>query len=130
MLRFYAEDSRTAQKAGLYVFDLRTLPLTGETIGGSSDPTLRNWADALPVFSPVRAQGIAHYLFTRNWREVDVPSYFLDISLYHSNYDTLSNPVYWKALIRRETDCNKGFSAHEDYQPFWIPLWRQTPGKL
>ena len=118
MLRFYAEDSRSAQKAGLYVFDLRTLPLTGETIGGSSDPTLRNWADSLSVFSPIRAQGIAHYLFTRNWREVDVPSYFLDISLYHSNYDTLSTPVYWKALIQRSSDCNKGFSAHDDYQPF------------
>lgn len=118
MLRFYAEESRTSQKAGLYAFDLRTLPLIEEAIDGSSDPTLRNWADAVSVFSPVRAQGIAYYLFTRNWREVDVPSYFLDISLYHSNYDTLSNRAYWEALFRRGTDCNKGFYPYEECHPF------------
>lgn len=119
MLRFFAEESRKTNRADLYVFDLRTITLLDDSI---SELALRNWSDSVSVFSTTRARGIASYIFTRNWSDVDVPSYFIDIIRYHGNHDSLSSSYQWKYINKEKMyNTDKGFEPYTNHTPFEPP---------
>ncbi len=128
MLRFYAAESRKTCDAKVYVFDLRTITFVSDVI---SEPTLRNWSDSLPVFSWVRIRGIYSYLFNRNNTGVDIPSYFLDIIKYHSNYDSLASAYQWSFINRKSIyNIDKGFEPYKTHTPFEKPIQTETRGTI
>lgn len=128
MLRFYAEESRETYKARLYVFDLRTITFVTEDI---SESTLRNWSDSVPVFSWVRAKGIYSYIFNRDRTGIDIPSYFLDIIKYHTNYDSLANSYQWSYLNEGNIyNIDKGFDPYKNHTPFVEPNITEERGEL
>lgn len=128
MLRFYAEETRKTNEADLYVFDIRTITLVNDTISESS---LRNWSDSVSVFSGVRARGIASYLFSRDWSGIDLPSYFLDIIEYHTNYESLSNSYQWKYINQSDIyNVDKGFGPYVNHTPFDKPVITDEKSEL
>lgn len=119
MLRFMAEESRKTNEAELYVFAIRSITRVDENI---LEKSLRNWSDSLPVFSTVRLRGIASYVFNRDWSEEDIPSYFLDIIKYHTNYDSLSSSYQWSYVDEDSIySMDKGFSSYVNSTPFERP---------
>lgn len=119
LLRFYAEESRQSHKAGVYVFDLRTITFVGKDISESS---LRNWSDAIPVYSLTRAKGIAAYLFNRDYSGIDIPSYFIDLFKYHTNYDALKSSYQWSYVNPKSIiNIDKGFDPYKNHTPFLRP---------
>lgn len=128
LLKAYIEESRDSNEAILYVCDVRAYPMVIETV---EDSALRNWSDSLPVFSKARWAGISSFLFSRNWSEVDVPSYYLDIIKYHTNTDALKDEEQW-AYTNLDTiySVDKGFTAYLSHVPFERPVVIDTVGKL
>lgn len=119
LLKAFIEESRVTNEAILYVCDLRAVPLMAETI---EEPSLRNWSDSVSVFSPVRIKAITSFLFSRNWKEYDVVSFYLDIAKYHSNYGLPARPTQWAYVNTKNIySIDKGFDAALDHIPFNRP---------
>ena len=126
--QFFIEDSIQNRKAKLYVCDIRTLIGLGDYV---SEPSLRNWADSLPVFSWARWKGITQYLFTRNLDGVDVPSFYFDIIKYHTNYNSLKSEYQWKYMnLDSIYNTDKGFDPNKSHVPFKRPEEMDTVGEL
>lgn len=128
LLKAFIEESRRTNEALLYVCDLRAMPLAVETI---EEPSLRNWSDSVAVFSPTRLKAITSYLFSRNWRDTDIVSFYFDIAKYHTNYGLLANPYQW-SYVNPENIYNldKGFAAVLDHVPFERPQISAECGEL
>jgi len=128
IVKEYIEDSRKTNEAKLYVIDIRTYPMLTEVI---DDPSLRNWSDSLPIFSFTRWEGISHFLFTRDWKETDVPSFYFDIIKYHSNKAALSDPNQWKFLNKSGiSNTNRGFAPNIALTIFDEPEVIEDRGEL
>ncbi len=110
IVKEYIEDSRKTNEALLYVVDIRTYPMVVDTV---DDLSLRNWSDSLPLFSKVRWEGISHFLFTRDWQDADIPSFYFDIIKYHSNKDAVSKESQWLFLDRSKVEnLDRGFAPN------------------
>lgn len=128
MLRFYAEESRKTHKPSIYVFDLRTITFVNDIVSESS---LRNWSDSVSVFSFARIKGIYSYLFNRDWSNVDVPSYFIDLFKYHTKYDSLASPYQWSYTNERNIkNVDKGFAPYINHTPFVRPVSTEERGEI
>ncbi len=128
LLKAYIEDSRVSNEAVLYVCDIRSYPMITETI---DDASLRNWSDSLPVFSRARWNGISSFLFSRDLRETDVPSFYLDIIKYHTNTNALKSEDQWRYWnLNGIYNVDKGFDANDGHVPFERPNVIETIGEL
>lgn len=128
LLKAFIEESRSTNKAILYVCDLRAIPLLTDDI---EEVSLRNWSDAVPIFSPARIKGISSFLFSRNWRQSDIFSYYLDIAKYHSVYNMPADPYQWSYVNTSKIyNMDKGYTAVTDHIPFDTPNPIDECGKL
>ena len=128
MLRFYAEESRKTMKADLYVFDLRTIEYVSDV---GTEQSIRNWSDSLSVYSPLRAMGVYSYLFNRDRTGIDVPSYFIDIINYHTNYDSLASEYQWSYMdLNNIKKTDKGFRPYYNHTPFDRPVDTEERAEL
>lgn len=128
LLKEYLEESRLTNEATLYVCDIRTIPLIENTI---VEQSLRNWSDSVSVFSPIRLGGISSFLFTRDWREWDIVSFYIDIAKYHSNYESLGDAYQWSYINKKNIDSiNKGFEPNKDHYEFDEPPIYNERGDL
>ncbi|MCH5339961.1 MAG: hypothetical protein J1E01_00705 [Acetatifactor sp.] len=130
LLKVYIEESRTSNEAILYVCDVRTMPLLGETI---EETSLRNWSDSVTVFSIQRIKGITSFLFTRDWEGWDIPSFYFDIAKYHSEYGLLASSDQWSYMKAGSVyDVDKGFAPNTSANavPFNEPIVIEERGEL
>lgn len=119
IVKEYIEESRTTNDALLYVIDIRTFPMVVDTVDDSS---IRNWSDSLPIFSPVRWKGISSFLFTRNWKEADIPSFYFDIIKYHSNVESLAKASQWEYINTKNI-----YNIDKGYEPKLISVPLDKP---
>ena len=128
LLTEYIKESRLTNDAILYVCDIRTIPLVQGTI---IEQSLRNWSDSISVFSPIRIKGISSFLFSRDWKNWDIPSFYIDITKYHSNYEALEDPYQWSYINKKNIDNqNKGFSPNKNHVSFDRPQICNERGDL
>lgn len=128
LLKTYIEESRTSNDAILYVCDIRSMPMVTETITAAS---LRNWSDSIAVFSPQRIKGITSFLFTRDWKDRDILSFYLDIVKYHNNYSSLASSYQWSYVKTGSIyDVEKGFEPNKKAVPFDKPIITEERGEL
>lgn len=128
LLKEYIEESRVSNEAILYVCDIRTFPWVKETV---EDSSLRNWSDSLPVFSPIRWEGVSSFLFSRNRDGVDILSYYLDIIKYHTNMDALKSDYQWSYQnLNLIYNLDKGFDPNKQHISFEKPRQMYNIGIL
>ena len=101
LLKEYIEDSRTTNEALLYVCDIRTITDVNKEV---EEASVRNWSDSLSLSSVTRLKGISSFLFTRDYKDCDIPSFYLDIIKYHSNYDSLKDAYQWSYTNTKNID--------------------------
>ena len=122
LYKYYLEDAKK-KSPQLFVIDIRTLKNVRDEIGVSEDYTLRNWSDSMPIMSGIRLKGISSYLFKHNnWKDLDVPSFYLDISRYHDNRVALAQQGQWEYCNAKKIDENKkGYAPYVDAYPLPTP---------
>lgn len=128
LLKEYIEESRTTNEAVLYICDIRNLPFVDTKI---EEQSLRNWSDSVSIFSPIRIKGISSFLFSRNWENWDVMSFYFDIAKYHSDYEALGDDRQWAYVDRKKIhNVNKGFLPMIQHISFEKPEVSNERGKL
>lgn len=128
LLKEYIEDSRTTNEALLYVCDIRTITDVNKEV---EEASVRNWSDSLSLSSVTRLKGISSFLFTRDYKDCDIPSFYLDIIKYHSNYDSLKDAYQWSYTNTKNIDnIDKGFSPNQNHIPFEEPISTNVRGEL
>ena len=128
LIKSYIEESRKTNKAKLYVCDIRSFPMIEEAVDEAS---VRNWSDSVSMMSLVRVKGISSFLFSRDWRDSDVPSFYFDIIKYHSNYELLADPYQWSYTNSRNIiNVDKGFEPNKVHLPFDRPEVSNERGTL
>ncbi len=128
LLKEYIEESRSTNEAQLYVCDIRTISMVESVVDEAS---LRNWSDSVPVFSPVRLKGIGSFLFSRDWQDQDIPSFYFDILKYHVNYEALGSSYQWAYTdLGNIYNVDKGFDPSLAHVPFEEPERYDGRGEL
>lgn len=130
-IRYCIQQSRKTNEAKLYVCDLRCIPLLSDVADGTNLHNLRNWSDSISIFSPIRARAVASYLSDREAPKSELPSYYLDIAKYHSNFSALGDGMHWKYLNPGQFhNVDKGFMPRVLHVPFTQPDIVEDRGEL
>lgn len=115
LIKGYVKYALNTQNPKLLVIDVRSF--TGEK--GSIDDNeggIRNVTDSMNL-SGNRFQTITEtlkYFNAFDDKDVDVASYYFDISKYHGDYNRLGNEINWKYINNECVSKYKGFEFIED----------------
>lgn len=121
LLKHQIAYTRETSEASLYVCDLHTLTSASASLEESH---LRALTDSLPIFSPSRLRIVTSYLKKKDRTGLDIPSFYIDLIKYHTNYTKLFQRSKWPLWKRLQyKSLEKGFNPQvaENCFPFERP---------
>lgn len=115
LMEGYVKYALSTQEPDLLVIDVRSFTGKKRFIS-DSEGGIRNATDSMAL-SDIRFQMITEtlkYFDAFNDRDIDVVSYYFDISKYHEDYERLGKEINWRYMNNECVSEYKGFEFIED----------------